>query len=77
MLDMKVFLELVAKSEKFQQGFQQGERALSSFRTHVSNTMQKVQQLTSNTTMRLNHIQFMGDNTCIIAGGIEFDQSVI
>ena len=38
---------------------------------------QKVQQLTSNTTMRLNHIQFMGDNTCIIAGGIEFDQSVI
>ncbi len=38
---------------------------------------QKVQQLTSNTTMRLNHIQFLGDNTCIIAGGTEFDQSAI
>ena len=48
MPDMKVFLELIAKSEKFQQGFQQGEKALGSFRTHVSNTMQKVQQLTAN-----------------------------
>jgi hypothetical protein len=48
MPDMKVLLELIAKSEKFQQGFQQGERALGSFRTHVSNTMQKVQQLTAN-----------------------------
>jgi hypothetical protein len=48
MPDMKVFLELIAKSDKFQQGFQQGERALGSFRTHVQNTMQKVQQLTAN-----------------------------
>ena len=38
---------------------------------------QKVQQLNSNTTSRLNHIQFLGSGICIIAGGVEFDQSEI
>jgi len=37
----------------------------------------KVQQLNSNTTTRLNHIRFLGDNICIIAGGVEFAQSEI
>jgi len=48
MPNMKLFLDLIARSEKFQQGFQQGEKALRSFRTHVQNTAQKVQQLTAN-----------------------------
>jgi photosystem II stability/assembly factor-like uncharacterized protein len=38
---------------------------------------QKVQQLNSNTTSRLNHIQFLGSGICIIAGGVEFVQSEI
>ena len=38
---------------------------------------QKVQQLNSKTTSRLNHIQFLGSGICIIAGGVEFDQSEI
>ena len=33
---------------------------------------QKVQQLSSGTTNRLNHVRFLNDSTCIIAGGEHF-----
>ncbi len=36
---------------------------------------QKVQQLNSNTTCKLNHLRFVGNNICIAAGGIKYDQS--
>ena len=39
--------------------------------------LQKVQQLNSNTTTRLNHIRFINNNICIAAGGGEFLQSEI
>lgn len=34
-----------------------------------------VQKLNSNTTSRLNHIKFLGDNICIASGGLQFLQS--
>ena len=39
--------------------------------------LQKVQLLNSNTTGQLNHIQFIGNNICIAAGGNTFYQSDI
>ena len=36
---------------------------------------QKVQRLSSNTTMQLNNIRFISSNICIIGGGIQFAQS--
>jgi len=36
---------------------------------------QKVQQLNSNTTARLNNIHFVSDNVCVIGGGIQWQQS--
>ena len=38
---------------------------------------QKVQQLTSNTSSRLNNIKFLNNNICIAAGGRQWEQSVI
>jgi photosystem II stability/assembly factor-like uncharacterized protein len=38
---------------------------------------QKVQQLNSNTTCRLNNVRFIGDNICIAAGGIIYSQAEI
>ncbi len=38
---------------------------------------QKVLQLNSNTTCRLNNIHFIGNNICIASGGIEFEQSEV
>ena len=38
---------------------------------------QKVQQLNSNTTSRLNNIKFIDNNICIIAGGEQFTKSEI
>ena len=40
-------------------------------------SLHKVQQLNSNTTARLNHIRFIGNNICIAAGGVTFAQSDI
>lgn len=37
----------------------------------------KVQQLNSNTTARLNNIHFISDKICVIAGGVEFEKSVV
>ncbi len=39
--------------------------------------LQKVQQLNSNTTSRLNNIRFINDSICIIAGGVQFLQSEV
>lgn len=36
-----------------------------------------VQLLPSHTTTRLNNIRFLGNNICIISGGIQYDQSEI
>jgi len=38
---------------------------------------QKVQQLSSNTTGQLNHVQFINDSVCLIAGGIQWSQSEV
>ena len=38
---------------------------------------QRVQQLTSHTTARLNNVRFISDSVCIAAGGVTFDQSVM
>ncbi len=38
---------------------------------------QQVQKLNSNATCQLNRIRFVGNNTCIAAGGVKFDQSVV
>ena len=38
---------------------------------------QKVQQLNSTTTCRLNNIQFLGNDICLVGGGVEFDQSEV
>jgi hypothetical protein len=46
MPDMKVFLELIAKSDKFQQGMQQGERALKGFQGFAHRTGQVITALT-------------------------------
>lgn len=46
MPDMKVFLELIAKSDKFQQGMQAGERALAGFRGHIGNVVKTVEYAT-------------------------------
>lgn len=46
MPDMKVFLELIAKSDKFQQGMQQGERALKGFQGFAQKTGQVITDLT-------------------------------
>lgn len=45
--DMKVFLELAAKTDKFRQGMQQGEKALGGFRQFAVKCGQDVQALTS------------------------------
>jgi len=46
MPDMKLFLELIAKSERFQSGVQAGENALKGFRGFVGKTAQDVEYLT-------------------------------
>ena len=46
MPDMKVVLELIAKSEKFQQGMNAGEKALTGFRGHVGNVISHVTEAT-------------------------------
>lgn len=38
---------------------------------------QRVQQLDSHTTAKLNNVRFLGDSICIAAGGVLYDQSVI
>ena len=38
---------------------------------------QKVQQLNSGTTSKLNHIRFINDSTCIIAGGVHFESAEV
>lgn len=38
---------------------------------------QKVQQLNSNASCRLNHIKFIDNHVCLIAGGVQFQQSEI
>ncbi len=38
---------------------------------------QKTQQIAGNTTSKLNHIRFLNDSVCIIAGGEHFDNAVV
>jgi hypothetical protein len=45
--DMKIFLELAAKTDKFRQGMQQGEKALDGFRQYAQKVGHAVQELTS------------------------------
>ena len=63
MPDMKVFLELIAKSDKFQQGMQQGERALSGFRSWASKTARDVEYLTQK-------IGFLGTAATALSTGL-------
>lgn len=39
--------------------------------------LQKVQQLNSNTTHRLNRIGFITDSICFIGGGVQFEQATV
>ncbi len=39
--------------------------------------LQKVQQLTSNTTTPINNIRFIGADICIAAAGVKYQQSVV
>lgn len=47
MSDMKVFLELAAKTDKFRQGMREGEKALGDFRQYAQKVGHAVQELTS------------------------------
>lgn len=38
---------------------------------------QRVQQLNSNTTSKLNHIRFVNDSVCIIGGGVHFEKAEV
>ena len=63
MPDMKVFLELIAKSEKFQQGIQQGERSLKSFQGFAQRTGQIVSDLTQK-------FGFLGNAAAALSSGL-------
>ena len=65
MPDMKVFLELIAKSDKFQQGMQQGERALKGFQGYAQKTGQFVSDLTQK-------FGFLGKAAAAISSGLVF-----
>lgn len=65
MPDMKVFLELIAKSEKFQQGIQQGERSLKSFQGFTQRTGQFVSDLTQK-------FGFLGNAAAAVGSGLVF-----
>lgn len=60
---MKVILELIAKSEKFQAGFQQGERVMGSFRQAAQKTGQFVSELTQK-------IGFLGNAATALSTGL-------
>lgn len=38
---------------------------------------QHVQQLSTNTTSRLDNIRFLGNNVCVIGGGVQFDKAEV
>jgi hypothetical protein len=63
MPDMKVFLELIAKSDKFQQGFQQGERALKGFQGFAQRTGQVITDLTQK-------FGFLGNAAAALSSGL-------
>jgi hypothetical protein len=63
MPDMKVFLELIAKSDKFQQGMQQGERALKGFQGFAQRTGQVVSDLTQK-------FGFLGNAAAALSSGL-------
>lgn len=63
MPDLKVYLELIAKSEKFQSGLKAGERSLEGFKNFVSRTSDVIQNLTRN-------IGFLGNAAAALSGGL-------
>lgn len=63
MPDMKVFLELIAKSDKFQQGMQQGERALKGFQGFAQRTGQVITDLTQK-------FGFLGNAAAALSSGL-------
>ena len=65
MPDMKVFLELIAKSDKFQSGFAAGERSLKSFQGYAQKTGQFVSDLTQK-------FGFLGNTAAAIGSGLVF-----
>ncbi len=38
---------------------------------------QRVQQLSSNTTSKLNHVRFITDSICVIGGGVHFEKAEV
>jgi hypothetical protein len=61
--DFKVFLELIAKSDKFRQGMQEGEKALSGFRQYAQKVGRTVQVLTQ-------EIGFLGNAATALSTGL-------
>jgi hypothetical protein len=61
--DMKLFLELIAKSDKFQSGMQQGERALKGFQGFAQRTGQVITDLTQK-------FGFLGNAAAALSSGL-------
>ena len=60
---MKIFLELAAKTDKFRQGMQQGEKALEGFRQYAQKVGRTVQTLTQ-------EIGFLGNAASALSSGM-------
>ncbi|PKN05558.1 MAG: hypothetical protein CVU74_01125 [Deltaproteobacteria bacterium HGW-Deltaproteobacteria-9] len=63
MPDLKVYLELITKSDKFQSGLKAGERSLEGFKQYASRAASVVANLTQN-------IGFLGNAAAALSGGL-------
>jgi len=61
--DLKIVLELIANSDKFQSGVKAGERTLEGFKNFASRTSSVVENLTRN-------IGFLGNAAAALSGGL-------